>query len=50
LFNLGGLCRPPAVVDFPGVRQKLEIPLDHTGQSIRVGDAQTEAVLVERAG
>src|ERR1035441_6691252 len=39
----------PAVVDFLAVRQKLEIPFDHTGQAIRLSDAQTEAVLVERA-
>ena len=36
---------PPAVVDFPAVRQKLEIPLDHAGQAIRLGDAQTEPFL-----
>ena len=41
---------PPAIVDLPAVRQQLEIPLDHTGQAVRLGDAQTEAVLVERAG
>ena len=29
----------------PIVRQKLEIPLDDTGQAIRLGDAQTEAFL-----
>jgi hypothetical protein len=42
--------RPPAVVNFPAVRQKLEIPLDHTGQAIGLGDAQAKAVLAERAG
>ena len=42
--------RPPAVVHLPTVRQKLEIPLDHSGQAIRLSDAQTEAVLVEWAG
>ena len=41
---------PPAVVNFPAVRQKLEIAFDHTGQPIRLGDAQTEAVFFKRAG
>lgn len=36
---------PPAVADFPAVRQKLEIPLDHAGQAIRLGDAQTDPFL-----
>jgi hypothetical protein len=40
---------PPAVVDFPAVRQKFEITLDHAGEAIRLGNAQAEAVFVERA-
>lgn len=42
--------RPPAVVNLPTVRQKLEVSFDHTGQPIRFSDAQTEPILVERAG
>ena len=42
--------RPPAVVDLTAVRQKLEIAFDHAGEAICLGDAQTEAVLVSRAG
>ena len=42
--------KPLAVMHFPAVRQKLEIPLDHPREAIRLGDAQTEAVFVERAG
>jgi hypothetical protein len=30
---------PPAVVNLPAIRQKLEIPFDHAGQPIRLGDA-----------
>ena len=41
---------PPAIVDLPAVRQELEIPFDHAGQAIRLGNAQTEAVFVEGAG
>src|SRR5580658_1418726 len=40
----------PALVDLPAVRQKLEILFDHTGQAIRLGNTQAEAVLVERPG
>jgi hypothetical protein len=42
--------RPPALVDLPAIRQELEILFDYTGKAIRIGDAQTEAVLVERPG
>ena len=31
--------KPPAVVNFPAVRQQLEITLDHLGQAIRLGNA-----------
>jgi hypothetical protein len=41
--------KSPAIVDFPAVRQKLEIPLNHSSEEIRLVDAQPEAVFVERA-
>lgn len=40
----------PALVDLPVVRQKFEIPLDNTSQTIRLVNGQTEAILIERAG
>ena len=30
---------PPAVMNFPAIRQKLEIAFDHAGQPVRLGDA-----------
>jgi hypothetical protein len=37
-------------VDLLAIRQKLEVPLDHAGQPIRLGDAQAEAVFVDWTG
>jgi len=45
-----GKQRPPAIVNFAAIWQKLEVPFDHAGQAVRLGDAQTEAIFVERTG
>ena len=45
LDSMGDKQGPPAVMHVPAVRQKFEIPLDHTGEAVRLGNAQTEAVL-----
>lgn len=42
--------RPPAVMDFLVVRQELEVPFDHLGQAICLGNAQAKTVLIDRAG
>ena len=36
---------PPAIVDLPAVRQELEIPLDHTGQAVRLGEPKPKPFL-----
>ena len=40
----------PALVDLPAVRQELKTMFDHARQAIRLADAQTEPILVERPG
>jgi hypothetical protein len=42
--------RSPAIVDFATIWQKVEVTLDHAGQATRLGEAQTEAIFVERTG
>ncbi len=39
----------PALVDLPAVRQKFEIPLDHTSQTIGLNNIEAKAIFVERA-
>jgi hypothetical protein len=41
---------PPAVMHVAAVRQQLKIPFDHAGDAIRLVNAQSQPVLVERPG
>ena len=42
--------RTPALMHLAAIRQKLEIPLDHTRDAVRLRDGQAEAVLVAEGG
>jgi hypothetical protein len=41
---------PPKVMHVAAVRQEVEVPLDHASDAIRLINAQSKAVLVERTG
>src|SRR5580658_9253074 len=41
---------PPAVMDIAAVRQKFEVPFDYPGDTIRLGDGQSEPVSIKRPG